>query len=85
MLVLLAGCAVPASTPQPTLEVWRVQRTPSLGWMDDTINLCIKEQPQTSIFLDEVSTAEIDPQQADLTLTWGTVPEGNLPVFQLGS
>ena len=85
LLVLLTGCAAPASTPQPTLQVWRVQRTPSLGWIDETINLCIKEQPQAGIFLDEVSTAEIDPQQADLTLTWGTVAEGDMPVFQLGS
>ena len=85
LLVLLAGCAAPASTPQPTLQVWRVQHTASLGWMDATINLCIREQPQAGIFLDEVSSAEIDPQQADVILTWGTVPEGNLPVFQLGS
>ncbi len=85
LLVLLAGCAAPASTPQPTLQVWRVQRTPSLGWMDDAINSCIREQPQAGIFLEEIASSIIDPQQADVTLTWGTEPEGNLPVYQLGS
>ncbi len=85
LLILLAGCAAPSSTPQPTLVVWRVQRTPSLGWMDDAVNQCIREQAQAGVFLEEVAIAGIDPLQADITLTWGTVPEGDLPVYQLGS
>ena len=53
--------------------------------MDENINQCIREQPRAGIFLEEVTTLEINPQLADVTFTWGTVPEGDMPVFQLGS
>ena len=85
LLVLLAGCAAPSSTPQPTLQVWRVQRTPALGWMDDSINQCIREQPGSGVLLSGVTAAELDPLQADISLTWDTVPVEGLPVFQLGT
>jgi len=85
LLVFLAGCAAPAVTLQPTLQVWRVQHTPAIGWMDKSINKCILEQPGAGVFLSEVTAAELDPQEADLSLTWGTAPEEELPVFQLGN
>lgn len=85
LLVLLTGCAVPPSTPQPTLQVWRVQRTPALGWLDDSINQCIREQPGSGVLLSGVTAAGLDPLQADISLTWGTVPAEGLPVFQLGT
>lgn len=85
LLCVLTGCAAATPTPQPALTIWTVNLTPTLGWMTPAINQCARSQPETGVFLREVPVDALDFQNTDISLTWGTVSETTLPVFELGT
>ncbi len=85
LLFILTGCAAATPTPQPALTIWTVNLTPALGYMTTTINECASAQPETGVFLREVPVNALDFENTDISLTWGTVSETTLPVFELGT
>ena len=70
---LLPGCrpnqALPTTTP--TLEIWRLQYTPALKWMEPIFNQCTSQKANTGLLVKEVPAASLELQDADLLLQWG--------------
>ncbi len=85
LVVLFAGCASSTPAPQPTLIVWNVQITPSLGWMKPILHTCTLQDPEMGVFLLDAAPSEINFQKSDITLTWGKTPAETLPIYELGS
>jgi len=87
VLAILTACG-PVSTPiaeptPPQPVLWRVQLTPSLGWLRPLMNACTRQQPGVSLLAFEMPPAEIDPANADFSLLWQNPPEAGEAAFQL--
>lgn len=79
-LVLLAGCRteILPAPPLTTPEVWQVQITPALRWLEPVFQHCAAGLPGTHLVVSEQSALYLDPQKADFSFRWGE-PANLLP------
>jgi DNA-binding transcriptional LysR family regulator len=76
--VLASACqAQPTPTVnQPSMQVIRVDITPSTSWLIPAMDACVQDTPGINLTVREISTDEIDPSTADILIMSG-VPAGN--------
>jgi hypothetical protein len=78
LIVLILAASLAACSPNqapptttPTLEVWRLQYTPALKWMEPIFNQCTTQQIGTGLLVQEITAPNLNLQEADLLLRWG--------------
>ncbi len=71
--LILTACqgTVPTAQPIITPEIWQIQLTPALQWMEPGLNLCTNRQLGLGLDTFERPAAELDSHPADITLRWG--------------
>jgi len=71
VITFLSACMPATPQPQPTLQLWQAQFTPSLRWIGPALNLCTRQHPGIALSIDERPAQALNPAQADFTLRWG--------------
>jgi hypothetical protein len=72
-VLILAACqtSAPIETPIVTPEIWQVQLTPALQWIEPGLNLCANHQNRIGLATFERPASELGNHPADITLQWG--------------
>ena len=72
-VLILAACQTNTPSAQPALppEIWQVQFSPTLQWIEPGLNLCSNRQANIGLVTFERPPAELDVHPADITLRWG--------------
>lgn len=77
-LAFLAGLSMsacqalpPTAQPIVTPQIWQVQLTPDLAWLEPNLNLCTNRQTNLGLATFERPFAEFGNHPADINLRWG--------------
>ena len=69
-LVVLVGCQPVISTATlASPEVWRVQVSPAMRWLNADFHTCTATLPGVTLLYDEKPASALDPTQADFTIS----------------
>jgi hypothetical protein len=69
-LVVLVGCQPVISTATlVSPDVWRVQVSPALRWLNADFHTCTATLPNVTLLYDEKPAASLDPAQGDFTIS----------------
>ena len=73
VVLILTACqaTTPAAKPIVTPEIWQIQLTPALQWLEPGLNLCTNHQAGLGLATFERPAAVLDSRPADITLRWG--------------
>jgi hypothetical protein len=73
IVLILTACraTTPAVKPIITPEIWQIQLTSDLQWLETGLNLCTNQQAGLGLATFERPASVLDNHPADITLRWG--------------
>jgi len=73
VVLTLTACQPTTSTSEPlaTPEIWQIQLTPALQWLEPAFNLCTNRQGGLGLVTFERPAAVLESHRVDVTFRWG--------------